>query len=128
MRVYIASSLNNAERVVEIRDILISRGINITYDWTSHGYSDHIEELKTIAKCEYDGVVSATCVLLVLPARIGSHFEFGVAYAKGIPVVILDESDDEREVSFYYLPLIYKYSDAQSAINKVIEVVKHDVV
>ncbi len=128
MNVYIASSLENAERIIKIRNILNERGINITYDWTCHGYVDDPAKLREIAKSEYNGVINAACVLLVLPARIGSHFEFGVAYAKGIPVVILDEAHDKRELAFYYLPSLYKCDTLEDAINKVIGVVKHNVV
>lgn len=128
MNVYIASSLENAHRIIQIRDELTKLGINITYDWTSHGYVTDTDKLQSIAINEYNGVLAAACVLLVLPARIGSHFEFGVAYSKGIPVVILDESNDERELAFYYLPSIYKCRDLSEAINRVIGIVKHNVV
>ena len=124
--VYIASSLNNKDRFRQLRNQLIERGINITYDWTSHGFVDDESELINIALAEVKGVGDSDCVLMITPARKGSHFEFGYAYAKNIPVVILIEEKDYVPVSFHYLvdengPIVFKTCDSSKAIEKVIE-------
>jgi len=124
--VYIASSLNNKDRVRQLRDQLTKRGITITYDWTLHGFCDDESELINIALAEIKGVDDSDCILMVTPARKGSHFEFGYAYAKNIPVVILMEEEDYVPTSFHYLtdendPIVFKTCDSFEAIEKVIE-------
>jgi hypothetical protein len=128
MKLYIASSLNNVERIKQLRDEFVSAGIHITYDWTSHGYVTDEEALAQIAVNEYNGVKSAACLLMVLPARIGSHFEFGVAYSSGIPVVILEEEKSERMLAFYKLPSVYITDNKDDAFQRVIEVLKYNVI
>jgi len=124
--VYVASSLNNKDRVRQLISQLTDLGVNITYDWTLHGFVDDEDKLMNIALSEAKGVDDADCVLMVTPARKGSHFEFGYAYAKNIPIVILIEEEDYVPVSFHYLaneddPIVFKTYGSSEAIKKVIE-------
>jgi nucleoside 2-deoxyribosyltransferase len=120
---YIASSLLNKERVQSIRDKLLSRGISISYDWTAHGFVDDLNELPNIAEKELNGVREASCILMILPARNGSHFEFGYAIALNKPVIILNDQDDYVPTSFHFLDSeeynVYIKKDEDGAIDFV---------
>lgn len=121
--VYIASSLLNKERVQSLRDRLRGLDINITYDWTTHGLVQDRSLLPGIARQELDGVLAADCILLVMPARMGSHFEAGAAYAAGKPIVMLLEDEATHTwVSFHLLPGITKCSNEDEAIAAVLDI------
>jgi len=100
---YIASSLLNKERVQSIRNYFLDKGIPISYDWTAHGFVEDLDELPNIAEKELDGVRQADCILMILPARNGSHFEIGYAMAQNKPIVILNDQDDYVPTSFHFL-------------------------
>jgi nucleoside 2-deoxyribosyltransferase len=122
-KVYIASSLFNADRVKEFRTILASKGINVTYDWTIHGKVDDPELLETIAKDETQGVLNAGLLFAIHPMRTGSHIELGIALAKAelapshMAIVMLDDTNSVKEQkSFYYLKTVNKFDDAEKAL------------
>jgi len=125
---YIASSLLNKERVQSIRNKFLNRGISISYDWTTHGFVEDLSELPNIAEKELHGVLNADCILMVLPARNGSHFEFGYAIAMQKPVVILNDQDDYVPTSFHFLNSdiyrIYTKRNEDDAIDFVTNILK----
>ena len=106
LKIYVASSLDNASRVKEIILELEKYGYNITYDWTKHGRVTDEKELIKIAQGEYRGVKDCDVFLMVHPARFGSHFEFGAAYALNKRIIILEETQIPELKSFYFLPSI----------------------
>jgi nucleoside 2-deoxyribosyltransferase len=106
-KVYVASSLNNIERAKEVIDNLLSTNkISVTYDWTKHGRVHSVAEMQEISLLETEGVKNCDTILVVLPGGVGTHFEFGYAYALGKNVVLLEEVDVRRS-SFYHLPGIH---------------------
>jgi nucleoside 2-deoxyribosyltransferase len=125
---YIASSLLNKERVQSIRDKFLNRNIPISYDWTIHGFVEDLNILPKIAEEELDGVKQADCVLMILPARNGSHFEFGYAVALNKPVVILNDQDDYIPTSFHFLDSkkynVYIKNNEDEAIDFAINILK----
>lgn len=127
---YIASSLLNKERVQSIRDKFLNKGISISYDWTAHGFVEDLDELPNIAEKELDGVREASCILMVLPARNGSHFEFGYAIALNKPVIILNDQDDYVPTSFHFLDSekynIHIKKNEDDAIDFVINILTND--
>lgn len=119
---YIASSLNNSGRIRLLRDrFLAERDIGLTYDWTEHGQVVRDDLLAGIAANEVAGVIAAKCVLVVLPARSGSHFEIGLAFGLRIPIVMLFDKPDY--VSFHRRPEIIKCTDEDVAISTVSRIV-----
>jgi nucleoside 2-deoxyribosyltransferase len=104
-KIYIASSLYNAEKVQQVRDLLVARGVQVTYDWTIHGFVQD-ETLSEIAANELGGVLDAECVLAIMPGRNGCHFEMGAAFARRIPIVLLIENHDHVWTSFHKRPEI----------------------
>ena len=118
-KIYVASSLDNAKRISEIVQILKDAGYEITYDWTTHGRVENQEQLQQIAKGEYDGVKDCDVFIMVHPARFGSHFEFGAAYALGKRIMILEESEIEELKSFYFLSGIERFKSIQDILNNI---------
>jgi len=125
---YIASSLLNKERVQSIRNKFLDRGIPISYDWTAHGFVEDTSELPNIAEKELDGVRQADCLLMVLPARNGSHFEFGYAVAQDKSIVILNDQDDYVPTSFHFLDSekynIHIKKNENDAIDFIVDILK----
>jgi len=125
--IYIASSLLNSERIIKLMTRFRDAGIDITYDWTRHAAVSNAtdEELAWIGQQEMNGVIEAEALLLVHPARNGSHVELGMALIAGIPVVILQEPDVQVEKkTFYYLKNVLKTTSEDEAFNAVMRIVK----
>lgn len=128
MNVYVASSLLNAARVKEFIKRFQGKGVQTTYDWTIHagGQIYGGEELTKIALAEEQGVWDADLLFCVLPGRVGTFIEFGMALAytkathKIKPIVLLDE-ENSRPTSFYHLPNVHKFNNADAAFEFAME-------
>jgi hypothetical protein len=60
---------------------------------------------------------------MVMPARLGSHFEAGIAFGQQIPIVLLDDTGDVRDVvSFHHRPEVLKCNSEATAIHTVLEI------
>ena len=72
----------------------------------------------SLIKGEYEGVKDCDVFLMVHPARLGSHFEFGAAYSLNKKIFILEETEISELKSFYFLPgiEIYKTLDEILAV------------
>lgn len=82
MKIYIASRLTNIDNVRLLRDELIKREHEITYDWTEHGSLQHSpEQWKEVATKELQGVLDADVVIVIMPGGRGTHVELGAALA-----------------------------------------------
>ena len=91
-------------------------GHRITYKWHEHGKIDDIAELARIGQLELQGVIDADVLVMLMPARFGSHIEFGVALALNKPIYIITNGHEFEEKSFYHLPLVSRYEDLQQLI------------
>lgn len=126
MRIYVASSLQNWEKVRQLYARLESAGHRITYDWTAFGeamfgdgsiqpvYVRDSLHLQVAAMKELAGVRAADAFVLVTNGGQGAYFEYGVAYGAGKPIVILGnvEQADVKPVSFNYLPHVSVFQDS----------------
>ena len=119
MNVYIASSLDNSASVAKAAEFFESHGYQITYKWHEHGRIEDESKLAEIGKLEYQGVVDADFLVLLMPARYGSHVEFGIALALSKPIYIITGGHEFEEKSFYHLPLVSRYEDLQQLIGGV---------
>lgn len=118
---YIASSLNNLGRVRQLRDRFLEEGVRLTWDWTTYGYVDDPARLIEVSTRETEGVAMARCLLLVTPAREGSHWEAGMAFARRTPIVLLDEQPGDRFISFHQRPELLKCTEESAAVKTVLE-------
>lgn len=118
MKIYIASSLFNIERVQQLRDMFIEQGMEISYDWTTHGKLEDLSKLKEAGINETRGVVECDILFMVFPARNGSHVELGIAIALNKPVVILAEQQIEYK-PFYCLDNIQIFDNQSEALDRI---------
>jgi nucleoside 2-deoxyribosyltransferase len=127
-KIYVASSLWNKENVNELYGYLTKNGHKITYDWTTHGQVVGPEELVSIARKEFDGVVDADLLIMLMPARNGSHVEFGVALALGKPIIIVTSDTIYEDKSFYHLDNVHIISNTNgiSDLIKTLTENEHD--
>lgn len=124
MRIYVASSLNNKANVCALYQYLGRLGHTITYDWTVHGGVNDPESLKTICLKEFNGVVDCDLLVMLMPARLGSHVELGVALALARPVIIVTEGNDFEIKSFYYMDNVHMIDSIdclEGTIQKILE-------
>lgn len=123
MRYYIASRLENAPRVRELKSILDVQGWNHTYDWTVHGsvQSAGPEVIAEVARAEARGVEMAQVVIVLLPGGRGTHTELGMSIAWHMAAeprrtILLSESaeidfgQDGRTCCFYHHPAVERVS------------------
>lgn len=106
---YIATSLSRANHHNFVRDLLVQRGHELTYDWSVHGSvkSTTVEKLNQVAHKELEGVLSADFVLILLPGGHGTHFELGAALATGKNVILHSQEEYffepcEKTCAFYH--------------------------
>lgn len=123
-RIYVASSLHNAERVQQFCRSFEAAGLEITYDWTHHGQVYTHDELRKYGEDELEGVLLADILFFVQPGRAGAHVELGIALAAhrlghDKTIVILEEEPVEQK-TFYHLDFVHKFSDEQEAINFIL--------
>ena len=113
--VYIASTLSNAPRVRELRDKLAELGISLTYDWSLHCRVSDPAILKEIAIGELRGIIKASVLLLVAPGKLGTHFEYGVAFGAQKPVVFLADQLVGPDEPIYHLDdVFYCYTETEA--------------
>lgn len=118
-RFYLASSLDNVSNVRHATEQMVLAGYIKTYDWTTHGRVQGLKELKSIAEKELKGVVDADFLVLLMPAKLGSHVELGVALSLGKPVYLIENGIEYEEKSFYNLPNVSRYPNINSLIKEL---------
>ena len=123
-RIYVGTSLKNAQRANELQKRFRDAGCEITYDWTVHGQVYNDEELAQYGIEEERGVKNADVFFMVFPARNGAHFEMGLARGLGIKIVLLIEHSQEKK-TFYYLPGVARFTDEDEAVHHTLEFLDH---
>ncbi len=127
MRFYIASGLENRERVKTVADKLTALGHTLSYDWTEHGdvRDKGLDVLTGIATSEAFAVIDSDCVLILLPGGKGTHTELGLALASRANKRILLWSEtgmefhsDKNTCAFYHHPsvqqMVFPFEDLLS--------------
>ena len=106
---YIATSLKRIEEHNILRDALLAKDWEITYDWTLHGSvkKTSFERLKEVGYKMTKGVFDADVVIVLLPGGKGTHTELGMALAKNKKIVIHSESPHsfslcDETIAFYH--------------------------
>ncbi len=118
MKFYVASGVQNAEKVNRAAGALESNGHVRTYDWTKHGdvSRESPERKRAVAAAETQAVADADLVVLLLPGRFGTHAELGVAVATraGKRILLWSETDAPFQGSqgfcvFYHHPAVERF-------------------
>ncbi len=129
---YIATSLQRVPAHNLIRDALVAKGWEITYDWTVHGSVKKIshECLRDVGIKMSKGVCDADVVVVLLPGGKGTHTELGMALGADKRVII--HTEDARffslcddTVAFYHLP---KVSQLVCSLEAAAEAIENEVV
>lgn len=127
-----ATTLSNWERARAFISFFKILNIPIAFDWTPWG--EEIgktprdvdpDSLCQKALCEYEGITSASYVLVIVPTGCGSNFEYGVAYQRlgdvNRPIItILDEIEPVAPISFHYLPGVQRMNSIRKVIADVL--------
>ncbi len=115
-KIYVGTSLHNADRAKHIIKRFLDKGISISYDWTRHGQVYNDDELAKYGLLEEQGVRSCDVFFMIQPARIGTGIEFGMAYILGKPIIILEDVEAEKK-TFYYRPNVFRFKSEDDAIS-----------
>lgn len=115
-KVYVGSSLLNATAVRAVQERFRSAGVEITYDWTTHGRVTSADDLAQYGRAELDGVLNSDLFFMMHPARTGTHVELGIALAAKIPIVMVNDLSAEQK-TFYYLPNVHLFTDLEVAFS-----------
>ncbi|WP_026908430.1 nucleoside 2-deoxyribosyltransferase [Paucisalibacillus globulus] len=124
MKFYIASGLDNKEKVQLVRDKLLESGHTHTYDWTKNNRASTEEELRKIGTDERNAVLESDVVIVLLPGGKGTHTELGMAIGleKEIYLFSSDKLDPTTATTFYYVDGINHYDgDIDSFVSYLIE-------
>lgn len=143
---YIASGLENAAQVRELKTILDQAGWEHTYDWTVHGSvcastppEQRPERLREVAGLESEGVWMADVVIVLLPGGRGTHTELGFALGMVDPVVFAPDEDRMRiciyspdpekdfgtngtTCVFYHHPCVERFTSISEMVDSLLKV------
>lgn len=111
--IYIASGVYGNEGIIQLWEELKAEfpQLELTYNWATQGKAP-IGEYPDLSTKEYNGVIEAHILLVVLPGGKGTHFEFGLGVATCPHVILLttkemiDEHEGNHTCVFYYLPTV----------------------
>lgn len=115
MRVYVASSAQDFERVRAVQAVVRAAGHEVTFDWTDIENPESLAEVRedwtgnpdrarVLARRERRAVISADVLVLCGPTPphgLGCFIETGMALARGVIVIVIEPI---RESVFWYLP------------------------
>jgi hypothetical protein len=133
--IYVATTLANWKRARAFIDFFKSLKIPIAFDWTIWGEEIAAgktprdidpDSLQQKALREYDGVSTASYVLVIVPTGRGTNFEYGVAFQRlndvnPPAITILDETEPIEPVSFHYLPGVNRVKHVRNAIKDILK-------
>jgi len=116
MKVYVAGSTKDRERVREVMDVIQEAGHTLTFNWLGPegeiraSWKEDPERAREIAQSEIQGVRDAEVVVLVLHDKIlGAAIETGAAMMSETPVIVFG---NHRESVFWYLPNVIQIEDS----------------
>jgi len=125
-KVYVAGMLGNNQEIRMIQDMLRANQILITYDWTTHGRVNDRSQLTEIAKKEQQGVSDCDVFFAVLPGGGGTHCELGMAITLNKQIILL-ETGNVEEKSFYNLPNIHRIQNVGPGYESIYDAVRQTV-
>lgn len=99
MKYYIATSTARMPFHNLVREALAKFGHKITYDWTAHGSvrETNAARLQEVAHAEFEGILEADFVVVLLPGGKGTHAELGFSLGVKKRVFIHSENPADFE-------------------------------
>jgi hypothetical protein len=128
MKFYIATSTERMPSHNRVRDALQRLGHEITYDWTVHGSVrfTSTERLCEVAHLEFQAILDADFVLVLLPGGKGTHAELGFSIAHKKRVLIHSENPKAFEIgpeacAFYHHAGVARFSGSLEEAAAVVQ-------
>ena len=127
MKIYVASSITNKEKVQEVFNILRDEGHEVTTDWT---LTDDVPEderlarrdyIRSIAKRDFEGIYDCDAFILLSEPSEGRsmYVELGLAIsmnvARGKPLVFVIGPSNNESV-FYFHPSVKRANTLEQII------------
>lgn len=103
MKIYLASSWARREEARAVRDVLVANGYEITSRWLDVDETT-CTPVDEAANDVYDVLRSTLMVVLNLQKSEGKAFEQGLAFAAGIPCIVVAEEGAKVLHIFQLLP------------------------
>jgi hypothetical protein len=111
MRVYVAGSTRDVERVNRVQALVRSAGWEITFDWTGAEGEDTVPERgAAIASREIEACVTADLTILLFPplgGGLGCWIEMGATLGAGGEVWVVDPG---RDSVFWQHPRVRRFA------------------
>jgi nucleoside 2-deoxyribosyltransferase len=128
MQVYIAAPWVNKADALIAQEKFEAAGIGVTSHWIKY-HSDAVlgnpkddQELVSQAVEDVEDIIkSDVFVILNLGKSEGKATELGIAYALGMPIILVGNRDINI---FYYLPHVYRTDSVEKAIEGILEAEK----
>jgi hypothetical protein len=115
MRVFVAGSFLDKEKVRKVQAALRQAGHEITHDWTQHDGTDDPRILREQALADEKGVRDAQVLIVVLPGRFGTHAEVGMALISRKPVIFVGNQGD-MECLYFHHPLAMRVESIDECV------------
>lgn len=117
MKVYVAGSTRDIERVQMVQGWARSAGDTITFDWIGAEGEIRTEAGARIAQRKVQACVEADLLILLFPPNgggLGCWIEMGAALASGADVWVVEP---QRDSVFWQHPLVRRFSRIQDLCN-----------
>ena len=124
-KVYVATSLYNAEVAKQVIQRFRENDVKITYDWTTHGKITEESLLKEYGEAEAQGVFDADLLFMIQPARTGAHVEMGIAIGINIPIILVLDGKSEAK-TFHFVSNVHRFHSLEEAFQSAIERLSND--
>lgn len=99
---YISTSFLNIEQAREVNLMLGNTGMFVSSEnWFDEPFKTNQEEM---AVADFNGVENAEFLVFLMPGRLGTHVELGIALQRKIPIFVLNTAEVTDECVFYSHP------------------------
>jgi len=115
-KLYVAASFLDKEIVKTTEAFLQKEGFEITSEWVNHPGTDDLTDLECEAEEDVADAILCDTMIVLMPGRLGTHVEIGIALGLGKTVVLVGEVDQTKCV-YYNHPNVWVCGDIKVASN-----------